>query len=216
MSQKFEKPEGKEHLDKDFLAELKHKIWSTKGTRFAADDRLKSLSKISGICIGVLSVYLIIFGLLSVYNLYRPDQSADNLFAFSLTATSILLLLFSTFENSQDYKVKAKSFHDCALDLADLYNELQNFKAYRAGATDEEKLAFCDLLQKRYQDILRRYENHSPIDNQIFKANHMDYYKYLKWHYKYKVQAIYFCKTKLLYYVAMAVPGIILIKLINS
>jgi hypothetical protein len=37
----FEKGEGKEHLDKDFLEELKHKIWSTKGSRFRADIRMK-------------------------------------------------------------------------------------------------------------------------------------------------------------------------------
>ena len=42
----FEKGKGKEHLDKKFLEELKHKIWSTKGTRFTADERLKKQSKL--------------------------------------------------------------------------------------------------------------------------------------------------------------------------
>lgn len=206
----YEKPEGKRHLDKDFLEELKHKLWSTKGIRFYASDRLKGLSKISNICTSILSVYLIIFGLLSVYNIYNPSEQTENLFAFSMTAISIVLLIFSTFENSQNYRVKAEKFHDCSLDVADLYNELQNFKSYQPKSTDSEKQKFCDNLQSKYQNILRRYENHSQIDTKKFRADNMDYYKYLKWDYWWRVQIIYFYKTKLVYLLAMILPGMIL------
>lgn len=217
MSQKsFEKPEGKEHLDKDFLSELKHKIWSTKGSRFNADTRLKSLSKLSNICISILSVYLIIFGLLSVYKIYNPVAESENLFAFTLTAISIFLLFFSLFENSQNYLIKAKEFHNCSLDLADLYNELQNFKTYRKDTNDNEKMEFCNNLQIRYQNILRKYENHSPIDNKKFKADNLDYYKSLKWHYWWKIQIVYFIKTKLIYILSILIPGIILFHLIKN
>ena len=206
----FEKPEGKEHLDKDFLEELKHKLWSTKGIRFYASDRLKKISKISNICTSVLSVYLIIFGLLSVYNIYNPSEQYENLFAFSMTAISIILLIFSVFENSQNYLVKAEKFHDCSLDIADLYNELQNFKTYDKKSSDKEKLEYCNDIQSRYQNILRRYENHDQLDRQKFRADNMDYYKYLKWHYWWRVQIIYFYKTKLIYLIAMLIPGMIL------
>lgn len=210
----FKKPEGKEHLDEDFLKELKHKIWSTKGTRFAADSRLKSLSKMSNICNGVLSVYLIIFGLLTVYKVYNPEEKFENLFAFTLTAVSIFQLLFSFFESSQNYSLSARDFHDCALDLSDLYNELQNFKTYKTNSSDEEKFKFCDDLQKRYQTVLRKYQNHSPIDKEKFMADNMTYYKYLKWHFWWRVQIKYFFKTKVIYLISMIVPGIILIYLI--
>ena len=206
----FEKPEGKEHLDKDFLEELKHKMWATKGIRFSASDRLKSLSKISNICTSILSVYLIIFGLLSVYNIYNPSRQTENLFAFSMTAISIALLIFSIFENSQNYLVKAEKFHDCALDIADLYNELQNFKTYKAESSEIEKLEFCEELQKKYQNVLRRYENHSKLDTQKFRSENLDYYKYLKKSYWWKIQLIYFYKTKLFYLLGVFVPGIIL------
>lgn len=212
----FEKPEGKEHLDKDFLEELKHKIWSTKGARFNADTRLKSLSKLSNICISILSVYLIIFGLLSVYKIYNPGAKSENLFAFTLTAISIFLLLFSLFENSQNYLIKAKEFHNCSLDLADLYNELQNFKTYRKEADDSEKMEFCSSLQIRYQNVLRKYDNHSPIDNKKFKAENLDYYKSLKWYFWWKVQILYFIQTKLIYIISILIPGIILIYLIKN
>ncbi|WP_343695736.1 SLATT domain-containing protein [Flavobacterium sp.] len=210
----FEKPQGKEHLDEDFLKELKHKIWSTKGARFAANDRLKSLSKISNICNGVLSVYLIIFGLLTVYKIYNPIEKSENLFAFSLTAVSIFQLLFSLFESSQNYLVNAREFHDCALDLSDLYNELQTFKTYKTDVSEEDKFIFCNDLQLRYQNVLRKYQNHSPIDHKKFIADNMTYYKYIKWHYWWKIYALYYIKTKLFYLLSIIVPGIILIKLI--
>ena len=206
----FDKPEGKEHLDKDFLEELKHKLWSTKGIRFNANSRLKSISKISNICTSVLSVYLIIFGLLSVYNVYHPSEQNENLFAFSMTAISIILLTFSIFENSQNYLVKAEKFHDCSLDIADLYNELQNFKSYQTESSEKTKMEFSNKIQIKYQNILRRYENHEKLDTQKFRADNMDYYKYLKWDFWLRIQLIYFFKTKLIYLFAMVIPGLIL------
>lgn len=206
----YNKPRGKDHLDKDFLGELKHKLWSTKGIRFYASTRLKAISKMSNICTSILSVYLIIFGLLSVYNIYNPSDQNGNIFAFSITAISIVLLIFSIFENSQNYLVKAEKFHDCSLDIADLYNELQNFKTYQANASDDEKMKFSHHLQKRYQNILRRYENHEKLDMQKFRADNIDYYQYLKRSFNWRIQFIYFYKTKLIYLSAMILPGIIL------
>ncbi|WP_185968807.1 hypothetical protein [uncultured Carboxylicivirga sp.] len=69
---KFSKGTGKSHLDKDFLEELKHKLWSTRGSRFQASERLKAQNNFSFLSISVFSAYLIIFSLLSVYNLHNP------------------------------------------------------------------------------------------------------------------------------------------------
>ena len=205
----FEKGKGKEHLDKKFLEELKHKIWSTKGTRFTADERLKKQSKLSTLSISFLSAYLIIFGLVSVYNLLGKIQIDLNLFAFSITALSILLLVFSLVENNQNYVIRAKSFHDCALDLSDLYNELQNFKSYKDNTSDEEKMNFCEMLQSKYQLVLRKYENHDPIDNAKFRLNHPDYYN-IKWQ-EYLITPVgYFIKTKLVYLIIITLPTVLL------
>ncbi|TPN82802.1 SLATT domain-containing protein [Aquimarina algicola] len=209
MTKSFEKGKGKEHLDKDFLEELKHKIWSTKGTRFTADSRLKTIAKYSTLSISFLSAYLIIFGLVSVYNLYNPNAINPNVIAFTITALSILVLVFSLLENAQNYPVKAKNFHDCALDLADLYNELQNYKSYEKDAAEKDKLEFCKKLQKEYQNILRRYENHNPIDNNFFRIKHPDYYS-IKWYEQIWIPLLYFANTRLIYLTMMLVPGIIL------
>ena len=215
MAKSFEKGKGKEHLDKDFLEELKHKIWSTKGTRFTANNRLKTIAKYSTLSISFLSGYLIIFGLVSVYNLYNQNAINPNAIAFTITALSILVLIFSLIENSQNYPVKAKNFHDCALDLADLYNELQNFKSYEKEASNKAKLEFCEKLQKEYQNILRRYDNHAPIDNKKFKLNHPDYYK-IKWYEWIIVPVLYFANTRLIYLLMMIVPGVILYLIIKT
>jgi len=209
MTKNFEKEKGKKHLDKGFLEELKHKIWSTKGTRFEADTRLKTIAKYSTLSISFLSAYLIIFGLVSVYNLYNPNAIDENVIAFTITTLSILVLVFSLIENAQNYPVKAKNFHDCALDLADLYNELQNYKSYEENASEEDKMKFCNKLQKEYQNILRRYENHYPIDNNKFRIKFPDYYK-VKWYNWIWTHFLYFVNTRLIYITMMLIPGIIL------
>jgi hypothetical protein len=211
----FIKEKGKEHLDKDFLEELKHKIWSTKGTRFYADTRNKTTAKYSNLGLTFLSAYLIIFGFLSVYNLYNAKEYNPNLIAFAITAISIFLLIFSVFENTQNYLVKAKNFHDCALDLADVYNELQNYKSYETDATEKEKMQFCFKLQEKYQIILRKYENHEPIDNKKFRLSYPDYYK-VKWYENIIVPFEYFLRTKLIYISLMVAPAILIIKLISK
>lgn len=215
MIKSFEKSKGKKHLDKDFLEELKHKIWSTKGTRFTADSRLKTIANYSTLGLSFLSAYLIIFGLVSVYNLYNPNTVDANIIAFTITALSILLLVFSLLENAQNYPVKGKNFHDCALDLADLYNELQNYKSYEKDASEKDKLEFCKNHQKEYQNVLRRYENHDPIDNKKFRLKHPDYYS-IKWNEWILTPLMYFINTKLIYLSMMIVPGIILYYIINK
>tara|TARA_B110000902_G_scaffold262810_1_gene340504 strand:+ start:764 stop:1420 length:657 start_codon:yes stop_codon:yes gene_type:complete len=216
MSEKtFKKEKGKEHLDKDFLEELKHKIWSTKGTRFTADTRLKTIANYSTLGISFLSSYLIIFGLVAVYNLFNIKMINPDVIAFTITALSILVLVFSLLENAKNFGVKAKNFHDCGLDLADIYNELQNYKSYNNDSSEKEKMEFCRKLQIKYQNILRRYENHNPIDNKQFRLNHPDYYT-IKWFEWISTRLTYFIKTKLIYLIMMVVPGIILFMIIRN
>jgi hypothetical protein len=201
---------GKSHLDKDFLEELKHKLWSTKGSRFRASERLNTKSKYSLLSISILSAYLIIFGLLSVYNLYNVKGFSENLIPFTITSVSIFLLVFSLFESSKNYAVRAIQFHDCALEISRLYNALQTFKSYDKDASQTEKREFSRDMQEKYQTILEKYENHIQIDNKIFKLGHRDYYAEIKWWHviEYRVRDIF--GTYFLYFAALIGPGIIL------
>ena len=166
---------SKSYLEKSFLEELNYKIWSTKGVRFEADKRLKIISKMSNISLSILSAYLIIASLISVYNI----NSAHNfdLINYIVTALSIILLVLSQYENSQDYKLRAKDFHNCGLELSVLYNKLRTFKTLNINASEYENRNFTTKLSEEYQDTLSKYENHISIDYSNFMINNRGYFK---------------------------------------
>lgn len=185
---------SKEYLEKSFIEELNYKIWSTKGARFEADKRLTTVSKMSNISLSILAAYLIIASLISVYNLNKNLENL-NLINYYVTALSILLLVVTQFENNQDYKLKAKNFHDCGLKLSELYNKLRTFKTLNNNASEYETLNFCKNISEEYQNILNHYENHSPLDYDSFKISHLTYFKELteKDIKKIKNRNIWFC-----------------------
>ncbi|PIF46777.1 hypothetical protein CLU96_3817 [Chryseobacterium sp. 52] len=166
---------SKQYLEKSFLEELNYKIWSTKGARFEADKRLTIVSKMSNISLSILSAYLIIAGLISVYNI-NSDLKFD-LINYVVTALSIILLVLSQSENSQNYNLRAKDFHNCSLELSQIYNQLRTFKTLSDDASDYEKKNFTIKLSNEYQTILSKYENHLSIDYDNFKINHREYFK---------------------------------------
>ncbi len=206
----FEKTKGKSHLDKDFLEELKHKLWSTRGSRFRASERMNTMNKYSLLSMSILSAYLIIFGLLSVYNLFNAKGISANLIPFTITSVSIFLLVFSLFENSKNYSLRAFQFHTCGLEISRLYNELQIFKSYNKEATQDEVKDFSQKIHGKYQLVLEKYENHSQSNNKIFKLGHRDYYEEIEWWKIVEYRLRDMTETYFWYFVAMVVPGIIL------
>ncbi len=182
--QKAKWPSHKDHLNKTFLEELGYKLWNTKGIRFGAAQRLLTRNNWSTLSLGFLSAYLIIYGLVSVYQISGQSAILDEkVIAFSSTTISILLLVFTQYESSQDYKLRSSEFHRCSLEISVLHDEVRLFKTIQTK-TDEEKVAFCNVTSKKYQAILGNYPNHEDIDYQMFTTKHRDYYN-LPW---YKIQ----------------------------
>jgi hypothetical protein len=174
-STKKKRIKSKEYLDKTFLEELNHKIWCTKGTRFNADKRLKKKSKLSNITISILSAYLIIASLFSVYNI---NQNSDNdIINYLITALSILLLVVSMHKNNQDYKLRAFNFHSCGLELAEIYNRLRTFKTLEGEKNESEISDFCSEINFKYQSILNKYDNHEDIDYDTFRIKDSVYFE---------------------------------------
>lgn len=166
---------SKQYLEKSFLEELSYKIWSTKGARFRADRRLSTISKMSNISFSILSAYLIIAGLLAVYNIENTSKTLKYI-NYYVTALSIIQLVIVQFESSQDYKLKAKNFHDCSLELSKLYNKLRIFKTLNNEASEYTTLNFCQKLSEEYQEILNKYDNHEDIDYDNFKISQLSYF----------------------------------------
>ncbi|WP_293915524.1 MULTISPECIES: SLATT domain-containing protein [unclassified Sphingobacterium] len=168
----------KAYLEKSFLEELSLKVWTTKGARFQADQRLRAKARMSNISMSIFSAYLIIASLISVY----VDNHTNNNFQlinYFVTALSIILLVLSQYENAQDYKLRAEKLHQCGLDISEIYNEVRIFKTL-TGSTDEEIRVFCKNISYRYQAILSKYENHMSIDYSMFKTTQSHYFDNLK------------------------------------
>lgn len=201
----------RDYLAKTFLEELNYKIWSTKGSRFSANKRLLQIARYSNLCLSMLTVYLIAVGLLSVYNVQGQYQLIDpNLIAYSITCLSILLLVFGQIENAKDFGTKAKEFHNCGLELANLYNELRIYKTLTAEQTLEEKKEFAETISRRYQQILEKHHNHDQIDNNIFRSKRAAYHELTKL----KVLGIkieYYCRTLLIYHLLIVIPPVVII-----
>lgn len=207
-------PNNKGHLNKTFLEELGHKLWNTKGTRFNASERLLSMHDWSNRAVGFLSAYLIIFGLLSVYQIKGTALFDQNILAFGSTTLSILLLVFTQMEAAQDFKLRAHAFHKCSLEISSLHDELRLFKTLR-NSTELERIAFCEKISKQYQEILKAYPNHEPIDYDRFRARHRDYYE-LSFLWATLVYIRYYFKTKLLYHLLISLPIIVLALILMS
>lgn len=203
MSNKIETTSGQMYLNKDFSVELNYKFWTTKGARFIASDRLKSMNKLSSYSVGFLSAYLIILGLFSVYNIETTKLITPEKFAFISTGLSILILVFSQLEGSNEYRLRAEKFHDCALEISELYNKLRYLKTSDKSAQEINKLS--EDLSIEYANVLKKYENHQYIDFLKFQTSKNDYFglNYLE------VSIInlkYYIKTKLLYHLLIVIP----------
>ena len=212
MSEELETTSGQKYLDKDFSVELNFKFWTTKGARFVASHRFKSINKLSSYSLGFLSAYLIILGLLSVFEIGSELLISTKHFALISTSLSILILIFSQLEGSNDYRLRAEKFHDCALEISELYNKLRYLKTSSMEQDEINKLS--EDLSIEYSNVLKKYENHKYIDFLMFQTTKNDYFK-LNWLSILVIKLRYYWSTQLLYHVLIILPPILIYWLIK-
>lgn len=198
----------RDYLNKTFLEELNYKIWTTKGCRFNASSRLTRTSKLSNLSMNMISVYLTAVGLLTVYNISSKIID-DNLLAYLITSLSILALVFNQIESAKDYTLKAKEFHNCGLELSEIYNKLRIFKTLRENVSIQEKTQFTEEISDKYQKVLEKYENHLSIDNKIFKVRTAKYHE-LNFFQVIGLSINYYFHSYLLYHLLIIVPAILI------
>ncbi len=147
--------------------------------------------------VGYLSAYLIIINLINIYKVPFFKQLSNNELGFWTTALSILILIYSQFESAKEYSVKGEKFHQCALEISELYNELRMVKT-SSTITKQQEESEIRKISKKYDVILKQHENHSEIDNKKFKTYKPEYFglkvydvwfikfeRYLRVHFKY-------------------------------
>jgi hypothetical protein len=165
------------YLKKDFGVELNYKIWITKGARFSASERNRICDSFSSQTVGYLSAYLIIVNLITIYDIDFLFQLTSNQLGFTTTALSILILIYSQFENSKNHSIKSEKFHQCSLEIGELYNELRMVKTFTNVYNPEDKIR---KISEKYDVILKKHQNHSPIDLSTFKLTKTKYFE-LNW-----------------------------------
>lgn len=167
--------------------------------------------------INLLSVYLTAVGLLGVYNIHF-NQLNEDLIAYSITSLSILALVFGQIESAKDFSMKAKEFHNCGLELSEIYNDLRIYKTLTENQTLNDNEKFAKKISGEYQRVLERHENHLQIDNDLFKTKSAKYHLLTKKDVL-KIKINYYFKTKFLYHLLIVAPPIIvttLLILINT
>ncbi len=197
------------YLLKDFEVELNYKLWTTKGARFSASRRNQILHRLSGQCIGYLSAYLIIVGLVKLYGLnFWLLTLTEQQVNFTSMAFSVLILLFSQLESSENYILKSERYHNCALDIAELYNKLRFAKTYQNDNPDKQTILLD--ISNDYDRILKKYENHIEIDYSRFQLQKPDYFE-LDFFDRVFIKTEYYCRVHLRYHILIYGPLIVFI-----
>ncbi len=182
------------YLKKDFGVELNYKLWATKGARFAASDRNKKMHSLSYQTIGYLSAYLIIINLINVYDLAYLSKMSSQSLGFWTTALSIIILIYSQFENAKNYSIKAEKFHQCGLEIGELYNKLRMTKTFESINRPEDEI---QRISEQYDVVLRKYENHISTDLDIFTTTKPKYFKLTKFQISWiKIKRYFIVKLK--------------------
>tara|TARA_R110000868_G_scaffold15439_5_gene70389 strand:- start:112 stop:459 length:348 start_codon:yes stop_codon:yes gene_type:complete len=110
---------------------------------------------------------------------------------------------------------QAKDFHNCALELSQLYNKLRIFKTLKSEQTENDKINFAEKIASQYEQILQKHENHDAIDHELFKSFKRKYHK-LNILEATLIKLKYYFKTAFLYHLLIIAPPILLFWLIRK
>jgi hypothetical protein len=198
---------------KSYLEDLEFWLWITKGSRFSAHERCIDQNKWSNFAVGLLSAYIIIINLVATFKLSGCTIFSNEVIGFTTTALSILILVFSQLENSNEWKLKAEMHHSCAKDLSNLYRKVRTLKY---EATDPEILRKeLNELTGKYEEVLSRHENHKEIDYEYYQATHAEDFK-LGWIRKPYLLFKHYVYTIFIYHVLILLPPGLFIYLLGS
>lgn len=186
-----------------YLEDLEFWTWITKGARFTAHERCLKQNKWSNFSIGMLSAYIIIINLLALFNISKCALFTPNVIGFVSTALSILILVFSQLENSNDFKVKAEKFHNSAREIAKVYRKIRDIK--RLGLVGGQLESHLKEVTEEYQSILDRYDNHEEIDYKYYQATHPDDFP-MSFSSRTLIRMIHYFSTVFIYHLLIVVP----------
>lgn len=151
-----------------FIDNLDRKMWITKGARYNGSRRLLRKHNLSLATIAFLSAYVLTASV-SQFTLPLTTQQLA-VINFATIGMAIFILTLSLLESAHNYQSKSRSLHDCANEISSL---LEKLNIAKVTLDDESLRGKVKEISKTYHDIIVRYgDNHEPIDNELFRAEH--------------------------------------------
>lgn len=196
-----------------FDKQLNYNLWSTSRTRYIAARRLRSKDLRSSKAISFLSAYMIIFTLSDYLFLSHLEQYNGNYILLLNVTFSLLILIFSQLESSASYGVKSVKFHECGLEISHLYKQLRRLKSrYEGHDKDEHFYEELEIIDDKYDQVLKSYDNHELMDFELFKSNYPKYEDHsLNGWQVFNIKRRHYFKDVAIYHLVTYVPLIIFI-----
>lgn len=147
--------------------QLKATMWKTRGSRFAARERLRRTNILSVTTITLLSSYVIISSVVLVAFTGQLNSLNEKWLNIINIALSVLVIVFSLIEFSRDYLGWSEAMNQSALKIGEIYSEL-TVRVDDGSLTREE----MEKYERRYSEVLSMHPaNHQPIDYLRFKLS---------------------------------------------
>ncbi len=150
------------------LEEFKKRMWKTKGARFNAHARLLAKYNCSIFTIAFSSIVVIIITVIPFIFTLNIEQS--NIISISTIIYALFILIFSLIESSKSHQLKAMQLHQCAVDIAALYDQIKIISSTENTQGTDTKFTEIKKIAEQYNEIIKRcHENHETIDYDVLR-----------------------------------------------
>jgi hypothetical protein len=193
-----------------FARDLQTKIWRTSGARFNAARRLRRRERFS--CFSIACFSALGIALVIVQRVYGvpAGTNLDNHYTFLALAISLFVLIISLIEGAGGYPLKAERLHYNAVELDALQERLGQTLSQTEDA-ERLKSEITEISRAYEEKIKQCPENHEPIDDELFRAQHRLSQEFerdsISWKRATFIRLIYLFQSFWLYLIAWIVIG---------
>ncbi|MEI8640972.1 SLATT domain-containing protein [Pseudoalteromonas sp. Hal099] len=154
--------------------ELYDRVNKTTKNRFAAQRRLEHHNKAVLWTITLSSIFLLITPLAQGFGLTLTQD--ETLIDFVQILLTVVILAVSIILSTANFAVRGERIHNCGMELNGLARRI-----YPKITSTSEDAEYKDI-NKEYDEILRRYENHTKVDFMRTKLDMSQYYQPPFWY----------------------------------
>lgn len=153
---------------------LYDRVNKTTKNRFAAQRRLEHHNKAVLWTITLSSIFLLVTPLAQGFGLKLTQDKT--LIDFVQIILTIVILAVSIILSMANFAVRGERIHNCGMELNGLARRIYPKILLTTEDTEYE------VVNKEYDDILRRYENHTKVDFMRTKLEMTEYYQPAIWY----------------------------------